>query len=101
VARQHSTRIPTGALNRAVREALAARSLSRKGKALKIYYVTQPSTRPPTIVLFVNDPGLVHFSHERYLENRIRRAFNLDLTPLRFVVRESTGKEPASYRAKQ
>ena len=101
VAQQHSIRIPTAALNRVVREALAARSLSRKGKPLKIYYATQASTRPPTIVLFVNNPQLVHFSHQRYLENRIRGAFGLDLTPLRFVTRESAGKEPASLRKKE
>lgn len=101
VAWQHSTRVPTAALNRVIREAMAARSLSRKGKPLKIYYGTQVSTRPPTIVLFVNNPDLMHFSHQRYLENRIRGAFNLHLTPLRFLVRESAGKEHPSFQEKQ
>jgi len=93
VAEQHSLRIQTAELNRAVRLAMQARPLSRRGKPIKIYYVTQPSTRPPTIVLYVNHPELVHFSHQRYLENRLRGAFGLDLTPLRLVLRQSAGKE--------
>ena len=94
VAEQHSRRIQTAELNRALRLAMQARPLSRRGKALKVYYGTQPSTRPPTIVLYVNNPELMHFSHERYLENRLRGAFGLDLTPLRLVIRRSAGKEP-------
>jgi GTP-binding protein len=93
VADQHSARIPTAALNRAFREAIAAKSLSRRGKPLRIYNADQPGTRPPTIIMYVNDPALLHFSDERYLENRLRKAFSLDLTPLRLIARQSSGKE--------
>lgn len=93
VADQHSARIPTAMLNRAFREAVAAKSLSRRGKPLRIYNADQPGTRPPTIIMYVNDPALLHFSDERYLENRLRKAFSLDLTPLRLIARQSSGKE--------
>jgi GTP-binding protein len=93
VAEQHAMRIPTGELNRLIAEAMMDRPVSRHGKILKIYYATQPRIRPPTFVLFVNDTELVHFSTERFLENRIRDRFSLEGTPLRFKVKESTGKE--------
>jgi len=93
VAEQHTTRIPAPALNRAVREAVAAKPLSRRGKPLRIYHAEQPSTRPPTIIIYVNDPALLHFSYERYLQNRLRKAFSLDMTPLRLIARQSSGKE--------
>ena len=57
-------------------------------KRLKIYYMTQASTRPPTFVFFVNRSDLFHFSYQRYLENQIRDIFGLDGTPVRFIVRE-------------
>ena len=57
------------------------------GKRLKIKYATQPSTQPPTFVIFTNDASLVHFSYRRYLENYIRRAFSLDGTPIKLVFR--------------
>lgn len=86
-------RIPTGKLNRLIQDATFDKPLTRKGKPLRIYYVTQPAVRPPTIVLFVNDPELLHFSYLRYLENRIRREFPLEGTPLRLIVRKSAGRE--------
>lgn len=81
-------RIPTGRLNRLVQDAAFARPYTSKGRPLKIYYVTQVSTRPPTVVFFVNDPDLMHFSYLRYMENQIRKEFPLRGTPLRLVVRE-------------
>ena len=61
---------------------------SDKGKRLKIYYATQASIKPPTFVIFVNDKELAHFSYVRYLENQIRDAFELEGTPVRFIIRE-------------
>lgn len=89
VAKMHSTRIKTGALNDIINEAtLKVQPPSDKGKRLKIYYGTQPSTQPPTFVVFVNDKELAHFSYIRYLENQIRDAFGLEGTPVRFIIRE-------------
>ena len=59
-----------------------------KGRRLKIFYMTQASTKPPTFVCFVNSAELFHFSYQRYLENRIRDTFGLEGTPIRFVIRE-------------
>ena len=81
-------RIPTGALNRLVQNALARHAPpSKRGKRLKIYYVSQPGVDPPTFVFHVNDPDLVHFSYARYLENRLREAYQFPGTPLRLVFR--------------
>ena len=89
VAKMHATRIKTGALNDIINEAtLKVQPPSDKGKRLKIYYGTQPSTKPPTFVIFVNNKDLAHFSYIRYLENQIRDAFELEGTPVRFIIRE-------------
>lgn len=81
-------RIPTGKLNRLVRNALDRHAPpSKRGKRLRIYYVSQPGVDPPTFVFHVNDPGLVHFGYERYLENRLREAFEFIGTPLRLLFR--------------
>ena len=66
---------------------------SDRGKRLKIYYVTQPSTRPPTFVFFVNRADLFHFSYQRYLENQIREVFGLEGTPVRITIRQKGDKE--------
>lgn len=92
-AENHAMRIPTGELNRLLRDAGDARPYSEKGRALKIYYATMPSVKPPTIVLFVNDPELMHFSYKRYLENRIRESYSFEGTPLRIEVRKATDKD--------
>ena len=63
-----------------------------KGKRLKIYYMTQASTKPPTFVCFVNRAELFHFSYQRYLENRIRETFGMEGTPIRFLIRERGDK---------
>ncbi len=89
----HAFRISTGVLNRLIREAADARPYSRRGKALKIYYATMPSTQPPTVVLFVNDPQLAHFSYLRYLENAIRKQYRLEGTPIRISVRNATPEQ--------
>lgn len=81
-------RIATGELNRLVQNALARHAPPSKwGKRLKIYYVSQPGVDPPTFVFHVNDPTLVHFSYERYLENRLREKFEFPGTPLRLIFR--------------
>jgi len=85
-------RISTGVLNRTIQDAVFDKPLTRKGRPLKVYYCTQPQTCPPTFVLFCNDADLVHFSYQRYIENVLRRAFPLEGTPVRIVVRSSKGK---------
>ena len=86
---QNGTRIPTGALNEMLARATArVQPPSDKGKRLKIFYITQSSTRPPTFVCFVNQRALFHFSYQRYIENQIRENFGLTGTPVRMLVRE-------------
>lgn len=87
----YSFRVSTGQLNRLIQDATFARPYTSKGRALKIYYATQVSTRPPTFVLFVNEPDLLHFSYERYLLNKIREAFPLAGTPIRIRTKSSHG----------
>lgn len=82
-------RIPTGTLNRLIADACFARPYTTKGKALKVYYATQVMTRPPTFVLFVNDPEIMHFSYKRYLENCIRRQYPMEGTPIKINVKSS------------
>lgn len=97
VFEQNSQRVTTGALNDIINEAtLKVQPPSDKGKRLKIYYGTQPSTNPPTFVLFVNDKKLAHFSYIRYLENQFRSAFGMDGTPVRFIIREKGTDRGAS-----
>jgi GTP-binding protein len=87
-------RIPTGELNRLVQDALTRHAPpSKRGRRLKIYYVSQASIDPPTFVFFVNDTELVHFSYERYLENRLRDAIPFPGTPLRLIFRRREGRE--------
>ena len=89
VSNQNATRISTGMLNDVLADATArVQPPSDKGKRLKIYYITQPSTKPPTFVCFVNNADLLHFSYQRYLENKIRETFGLEGTPVRFIIRE-------------
>lgn len=86
---QNSMRISTGKLNDVLAGSTArVQPPTDKGKRLKIYYMTQASTRPPTFVFFVNNAELFHFSYQRYLENQIREVFGLDGTPVRFIIRE-------------
>ena len=85
---QNGTRIPTGALNEMLARSTArVQPPSDKGKRLKIFYITQSSTRPPTFVAFVNQKALFHFSYQRYIENQIRENFGLTGTPMRLLIR--------------
>ena len=89
VSEQNSMRIKTGMLNDVLAQAtMRVQPPTDKGKRLRIYYVTQPSTNPPTFVFFVNRAELFHFSYQRYLENQFRDTFGLEGTPVRFIVRE-------------
>ena len=91
---QNCTRVKTGTLNDVVAEAVSANEPpSDKGRRLKIYYATQADIKPPTFVLFVNDPEIMHFSYKRYLENFFRKSFGLTATPLRTLVRKRGEKE--------
>jgi GTP-binding protein len=82
-------RISTGQLNRTIQDAIFSRPMSTKGKVLKVYYSTQVSARPPTFVLFCNDPEIMHFSYKRYLENQLRKIYPLPGTPIRIILRSS------------
>lgn len=94
VYEQNTKRISTGALNDVLNDATAKQQPpSDKGKRLKIYYITQASTKPPTFVMFVNDAELAHFSYVRFLENRIRETFGLQGTPVRFIIRERNNEK--------
>lgn len=91
---QASLRITTGMLNTVLADATArVQPPTDKGRRLKIYYMTQASTKPPTFVIFVNRADLFHFSYQRYIENQIRSTFGLTGTPVRFVVRERARDE--------
>ena len=86
---QNALRITTGMLNDLLARATArVQPPSDKGKRLKIFYMTQASTRPPTFVAFVNSRQLFHFSYQRYIENQIRATFGLEGTPIRILIRE-------------
>ncbi len=89
VYQQNSMRISTGMLNDLLADATArVQPPSDRGKRLKIYYMTQASTCPPTFVCFCNRSDLFHFSYQRYLENQIRSTFGLEGTPVKFIIRE-------------
>ncbi len=91
---QNAVRVTTGVLNSLLADATArVQPPSDKGKRLKIYYMTQVSTRPPTFACFVNEKKLFHFSYQRYLENQIREAFGLKGTPIRMLTRERQQKK--------
>ncbi|MBQ3392382.1 MAG: ribosome biogenesis GTPase Der [Lachnospiraceae bacterium] len=89
VSANQNMRIQTGVLNEIINEACVMQQPpSDKGRMLRILYSTQVGVKPPTFVLFVNDKELMHFSYQRYLENRIRDTFGFKGTPLRFIIRE-------------
>lgn len=94
VYQKSTLRITTGVLNDVLTDAtLTVEPPAKKGRRLKILYATQPSTQPPTFVIFVNDAELMHFSYKRYLENRLRQAFGFDGTPIRVIVRSKDEKD--------
>lgn len=91
---QNQMRISTGKLNEVLSDALErVQPPTDKGRRLKILYMTQPSTKPPTFIVFVNRADLFHYSYKRYIENQIRAVFGLEGTPIRFIVRERGEKE--------
>lgn len=92
---QNAMRISTGKLNDVLADATArVQPPTDKGKRLKIYYMTQASTRPPTFVCFVNNAELFHYSYQRYLDNQIREIFGLEGTPTKMIIRErESGKK--------
>ncbi|HHY77255.1 MAG TPA: ribosome biogenesis GTPase Der [Clostridiales bacterium] len=88
VSAQHAKRVETGILNDVINEAVLMNQPSVSGgRRLNILYATQVSVKPPTFALFVNEPELMHFSYERYLENQLRKAFGFQGTPIRFLIR--------------
>jgi len=100
-AEEHSRRISTGELNRLVMRAVSSHSPpSRKGRQLRIYYATQARTKPPTIVLFVNDPKLMHWSYERYMRKFLRRNCGFVGTPIKLLVR-ARERQARSRRAQR
>ena len=94
VNENNSKRVQTGMLNQVINEAIAiTQPPTDKGKRLKILYVTQASTKPPTFVIFVNNKEIFHFSYQRYLINHIRKEFSLTGTPIRIIIREKGDNE--------
>ena len=94
VAEQQSMRIKTSVLNELIRDAVSVNPPpTKKGKQLKILFVTQVSIVPPTFIIFVNDPELMHFSYLRFIENRLRESFGFEGTPIRLVVRARKEEE--------
>lgn len=94
VSEQQHMRVSTSVLNELLEDAqLTNPPPAKGGRPLKIYYMTQASVQPPTFVLFVNDPQLLHFSYTRYLENRLRETFGFEGTPLRLIVRGKKGDD--------
>lgn len=95
VNEMNSLRVSTGVLNQVIDEAIAiTQPPTDKGRRLKILYVTQASTKPPTFIVFVNNKELFHFSYERYLINQIRKEFGLEGTPVRMIAREKKDENP-------
>ena len=94
VYKQNNSRITTGALNSVLADATnRVQPPTDKGRRLKIYYMTQASSKPPHFVIFCNDARLFHFSYQRYLENQIREVFGLQGTPIRITIRQKGDKE--------
>ena len=91
VSENHALRIQSSVLNEVVEDAIARNPTpTDKGKRLRIYYVTQVAVKPPTFVVFVNNPEIMHFSYERFLRNRLRESFGFEGTPIRLITRART-----------
>lgn len=88
VADQHTMRVQTSVLNEVITDAVDINPPpSVKGRRLKIFFATQPDVKPPTFILFVNDPEIMHFSYLRFIENRLRESFGFEGTPIKLIVR--------------
>lgn len=99
VIQNHALRISTGVLNDILAEAVALQQPpTDKGRRLRIFYITQVSVKPPTFIIFVNSKKLMHYSYQRYLENKLREAFGFTGTPLRFIIRERNADEQIEIR---
>ncbi len=99
VYEQYQRRIGTGQLNRIFEQAIEKNEPSlHRGKRIKFYYAAQTSTKPPTIVCFVNYPQAVHFSYQRYLINQLREEAGLNNTPIRLILRQREGRKKAPGR---
>ncbi len=92
-AQNHAHRIPTGELNRLIRDATERRPLMEHGRTFRVYYATMPRVQPPTVVLFCNDADMLHFSYKRYLENQLRAAYPLEGTPIRIQARKAENRD--------
>jgi GTP-binding protein len=91
VSENHAMRVTSSVLNEVIEDAVARNPApTDKGRRLRIYYVTQVAIKPPTFVVFVNEPDIMHFSYERFLENRIRDSFDFEGTPIRLITRART-----------
>lgn len=94
VAEQNAMRISTSVLNQVVEDAIAINPPpTEKGQRLKILYATQVKIKPTTFVIFVNEPEIMHFSYQRYLENKLREAFGFEGTPLQMIIRGKNEEE--------
>lgn len=94
VAEQNAMRISTSVLNQVLEDAIAINPPpTEKGQRLKILYATQVKIKPPTFVIFVNEPEIMHFSYQRYLENKLREAFGFEGTPLQMIIRGKNEEE--------
>lgn len=94
VSEQQNMRISTSVLNQVISDAqLVNPAPMKNGRLPKIYYMTQASVKPPTFVLFVNEPELIHFSYMRFLENRLRESFGFEGTPIRLILRGKKNEE--------
>jgi GTPase len=101
VAEERYRRVPTGELNRLIMDAVRAHPPSHvRNRLPKIFYATQVGVAPPTFVIFVNDPEIVHFSYKRYLENQIREKYGFLGTPIRLILRERESEEAARRSAR-
>ncbi|MDO8683875.1 MAG: ribosome biogenesis GTPase Der [Armatimonadota bacterium] len=94
VADSCALRISTGELNRIISDAVDNHPYMEKGQALKIKYATMVSVKPPTILLFVNNPDMFHFSYQRYLDNQIRKTYGYEGTPLRIIAKKVEKEKP-------
>ncbi|MHB1001757.1 MAG: ribosome biogenesis GTPase Der [Armatimonadota bacterium] len=91
-AQNHAMRLSTGEINRIIHDAVDAHALTQRGKQFKVYYATMPVVKPPTVVIFTNDPNMLHFSYSRYLENEIRKEYPYEGTPIRIQARKAEGR---------
>ena len=97
VQQAREVRVPTGTVNQIIRRAVESHPpTASRGKQLKVFYATQADVSPPTFVFFVNDASLLHFSYQRFLENRLRESFGFEGTALRLVFKDKEKAPPAA-----